>query len=286
MKNIKKISILGIKLDPLDRYQSLSRIEEFFFKKTPSLICTINVEFIMTAQRNEEFKNVLNNKSALNTLDGSGVIWAYKLLSSWKPKTKVIRELYIFLQWLIYLILFPIFSAWATRSIPKISGADFVWDICQWASDNNKKIFILGNKAGLDPNSAQKASLELQTKIYNLKIVGAQSILPEESDNKSLVESIKKSGADILFCALGSPLQEIWLAKNLGRSGAQIGIGLGGTFDFIAGVQKRAPRFMSLFGLEWLYRLVRQPKRIKRQVALPRFTVAILKERLSAEYDR
>ena len=280
MKRLQKFNILNIKLNPINKYQALARVEELFAKKSPALICTVNVEFIMCAQKDLEFKKILNQKSALNMLDGSGVVWAYDFMSRPYPKTATFRFIYIVLQWLTGLIFYPFVSLSAAKKYPKISGADFVWDICQWASDNNKSIFILGNKGGLDPNAVQKASLELQTKIYDLKIAGTMNIFPDQIEDRNASEMIKKSGADIVFCALGSPAQEKWLARNLGRSGAQIGVGLGGTFDFIAGVQRRAPRFISALGFEWLFRLITRPKRILRQSVLPKFALAVLKQKL------
>lgn len=276
MKN--NLSILNIKLDNLDRYQGIARVEELFKKKSSSLICTVNTEFIMRAQIDEEFMKTLNHKSSLNLIDGSGVIWAATFQNIWIPQSKIIRHIYAVMAWILSLIFYPIIIFVARRSVHKTSGADIVWDICRWASDNDKSIFILGNKYGLDTNSVQKASLELQTNIYGLKIAGTHSSSDEESNEKADIEMIKKSGADILFCAFGSPSQELWLAKNLSRTGAKIGIGLGGTFDFIAGVQKRAPRFISAIGFEWLWRLISHPRRARRQLALPRFAFAILRE--------
>lgn len=276
----EKYKILDIKLDRLTRYQAIDKVADFFNRKSASMICTVNAEFIMNAQENADFKKVLNDKSAINLIDGSGVVWAVNFMHAYCPNIKILREIYILLGWCASLIFFPITSALISKKIPKISGADFVWDICKWASDNDKSIFILGNKEGLDPNAVQKASLELQTNIYDLKISGTRSSSPDAEFEKEDTELIKKSGADIVFCAFGSPAQELWLSRNLGRTNAKIGIGLGGTFDFIAGVQKRAPRFISLIGLEWLFRLIRHPRRFRRQLALPRFAIAILRQRL------
>ena len=155
-----------------------------------------------------------------------------------------------------------------------------IWDICKYAARENKRIFLLGYKKGLDPNAVEKTSLKLQTDIYDFKIAGALSATDSPSEEKYILGVIKKSSADILLCGFGSPRQEFWLKRNLSKTGCKIGIGLGGTFDFIAGVQKRAPKCMQIIGLEWFYRLLENPKRIKRQISLAKVASMVLKKRL------
>lgn len=280
MKTIPdKISIFNVKLDNLDPIQATERIFSFLDKKSFSIITTVNTEFIMRSIENDDFLDILTKKSSLNLIDGSGIIWGYCLINSWSPKSKFIKQIYIIVQMIAYIVLYPLLLRLFCKKIFKTSGADLAWDVARKASEENKSIFLLGNKFGLDPTSVEKSSLELQTKIYNLKIAGALAIDP--IDNSKLInEEIKKSGADIIFCALGSPAQEFWLVHNLGKTGAKVGIGLGGTLDFIAGSQKRAPKFIQSLGFEWLYRLILQPKRIKRQSSLIRFIYQILIYRL------
>ncbi len=274
-----KITIFNVKLDNLNSNKATEKIFSFLDKRSSSIVTTVNTEFVMRSTENKDFFTLLTKKSSLNLIDGSGIIWGYCLLNSWRPKTKYLKQIYVFLQMVVYILLYPFLITYFCKRIYKTSGADLVWDIAKKASEKDKSIFLLGNKFGLDPTSVEKSSLELQTKIFNLKIAGALAIDPN-FDNKYLIEEIKKSGADIIYCALGSPAQEFWLLNNLSKTGAKVGIGLGGTLDFIAGAQKRAPKFIRSLGFEWLYRLIRQPRRIKRQGSLAKFIYKILILRL------
>ncbi len=279
--NIQKIELFGVKLDSMAFSDSIDKICHLSDKKGSSIICTVNVEFIMRAQKDQNFMDILNNKSSLNLIDGAGIVWGYALKNSWRPKIEVINQLYVTIHFLFYLLLYPIIIQHLLRKFPKASGSDIIWEIAKKCSENKKTIFLLGNKNGLDPNSAQKASLILQTKIFDLKVAGTLSSTSSPDDEKHIIEIIKKSEADLLLCSFGSPDQEFWLSKNLSKSGCRVGIGLGGTFDFISGGQKRAPKFIRLLGFEWLYRLIRQPKRIKRQVAIFQFIRKIYFERMN-----
>lgn len=276
-----KFNLLGVSLDLVSRTEAIEKIDRFFDKKSQSFLTTTNIEFIMISHHDDEFKNILNKKTSLNLIDGLGISWAVGILKSWKPKIVIIEQIYIFLQWIFSIILMPIslmiFKKYADK---KSSGSDLAWDIVRYAAQKNKKLFLLGYKKGLDPNSAQKASLKFLTDIYNLNIVGAHSGTDSVAEEKEIVEIIKKSSADILMIGMGSPRQEKWLDRNLKLTGCKIGIGLGGTFDFIAGIQNRAPRWIQKIGFEWLYRLFQNPRRFKRQISsIPYFLYLVLIER-------
>lgn len=279
-KNIK-YNLLGIKLDAIYKENALHEIGQFFNKKKASLLTTTNAEFIILSRDDEEFRNIINKKSSINFIDGFGIIWAIGLLKCWKPKLIIFKQLYIAVQWLLSILLMPISLLVFKKYVPeKISGSDFTWDLAKFAADNQKRVFLLGNKLGMDPNSAQKASLKLLTDIYNLKISGTHSGTDSVVEEKEIIEMIKKSDSDILMVGFGSPKQEKWLARNLKKTNCKIVIGLGGTFDFIAGIQKRAPRWVQKIGFEWLYRLFQNPRRFRRQIStLPVFLYLVLVER-------
>lgn len=270
-----KIKILDIKIDPFVLNQADSQLSFFFNQKKPTLICTPNTEIVMLAQRNSELKEILNNKSKLNLPDGIGILWAARFNTLWTPKTPVLREFVIFLQWLLTIIMIPLFPNFFNTPIKeRVSGSDFAWLIAEFACKNKYKLFLLGGA----PTVAQRAALELQTNIYDLRIAGVHSGGIE--DTEEIIAAINKSKADILLVAFGAPKQEKWLNKNLEKTCCKIGIGVGGTFDFIAGTKKRAPKWMRRIGLEWLFRLVIEPKRIIRQIVLPKFMLLILINRI------
>ncbi|MFA7243697.1 MAG: WecB/TagA/CpsF family glycosyltransferase [Patescibacteria group bacterium] len=277
-----KINLFGIKLDPLSqdeaREKFVSLVEN---SKQTSIIATVNLEFVWNALHDPDFKQVLNTKTKINSVDGAGIILNYGLVNAWRPKTPVIKQIYVFFQWFLAYLFFPISIAIYRNFIPgTIAGSDFIWDIAKISAQNNYRIFLLGYSKGLDPNVVEKASLKLQTDINDLKVAGVYSSTDSIADEKKIIEVVKKSSADILLVGFVSPRQEKWLAKNLAKTGCKVGVGVGGTFDFIAGVQKRAPRWMSKIGIEWLYRLIRSPKRIKRQMALPKIALKVLVERI------
>jgi N-acetylglucosaminyldiphosphoundecaprenol N-acetyl-beta-D-mannosaminyltransferase len=274
---------LGIKIDNPTLSEAKSIFRRYITSSESHLICTVNSEFVVRAQEDKEFKTVLNSKSDLNLADAYGLIWGIWLSTLWRPKSKCIREVFVFLEWLIFLILYPLAPIITRKVVPeRISGSDFIWEMCSIAAEESKSVFLLGNKNGLDPSGIEKVSLELQTKIFDLKIAGAYSSTADKSDERAIVDMIRKSGADVIFVGFGTPSQEKWLAHNLEKTGAKVGIGLGGTFDFISGTQKRAPKWIRMIGFEWFYRLIQHPKRIHRQLALPKFAILILLSRLKS----
>lgn len=277
-----RIKFFDIKLDSFTRAEADAGFVRLLTeKKTPSLIATVNMEFMDIVSRDHEFKRVLNERSSLNYIDGNGIILGYGLLKAWIPEVRVIKQIYVVLQWFLAYLFFPITIAVYRKFIPTtVSGSDFIYDIARIAAKNNSRIFLLGYSKGLDPNVVEKVSLKLQTDIYNLRIVGVHSGTDSVIEEAKIIDLIKKSEADILLVSFGSPKQEKWLDRNLKKTGCKIGIGLGGTFDFIAGAQKRAPRWMRQLGLEWFYRLVLNPKRIIRQMALFRVAIRVLAARL------
>lgn len=274
MNNNHRIQILGVGIDPVTKESALSKIDELMVSGKKRLICTVNTEFIEIANKDAEFKRILNN-SYLNLADGIGVLWAAKFNSLVVGKS-ALSKIEVFFYWLATLILIPLRPNYFKSPIPmRITGADFVWDLAKYARDKNYKIFLLGGM----PTVAERTALQLQTKVYGLKVVGVHSGSPK--DTEDIVNCVNKSKADIILVAFGVPNHSKWLDANMKNMCCKIGVGVGGTFDFIAGVRKRAPIFMQKLGLEWLFRLIQEPKRIKRQLSLPAFVINVLKNKIN-----
>jgi N-acetylglucosaminyldiphosphoundecaprenol N-acetyl-beta-D-mannosaminyltransferase len=236
------INILSIPVHDVTMTETLDWIDRFIQEKSPHQICTVNPEFIMAAQKDAEFMQILN-QSALNIPDGVGVLWAAKRLGQ------------------------PV--------LERVGGSDLILQIAQRASIVGWKIFLLGGAEGV----AEQTATKLRSMFPAIHIVGAYAGSPAIDQEAEIADRVKASSADILFVAYGAPQQDKWIAHNLDRTGAAIGIGIGGSFDFIIGKQKRASKWIQGIGLEWLYRLIREPWRWRRQLALPKFVWRVITQR-------
>lgn len=273
MSEKNRIKILDIGIDPVTKEEAIEKIDKLLLSDKKRLLCTVNTEFIEIANKDTEFKDIINH-SYLNLADGVGVLWAAKF-NSFKIKKSPFSSFLLFLYWLFTLILIPFRPSFFKNPIPeRITGADFIWDISRFACANNYKIFLLGGM----PTVAERTALQLQTKVYGLKVAGVHSGSPKDTDE--IIESVNKSKADIIFVAFSAPEHTKWLDQNMKKMCCKLGVGVGGTFDFIAGTKQRAPKVMQRLGLEWLYRLVQEPKRIKRQLSLPTFSIRVLQDKI------
>jgi N-acetylglucosaminyldiphosphoundecaprenol N-acetyl-beta-D-mannosaminyltransferase len=236
------ISILGVPVHDVTTEETLALIDQFVRDGVPHQICTVNPEFIMRAQKDLEFQQILQH-SALNLPDGIGVVWAAKRLG------QPVRE--------------------------RVAGSDLVGQIANRAQTTGWRIFLLGAAEGV----AEQAAIILRKRYPRTNIVGAYAGSPRVEDEAEIVARARSSGAHVLLVAYGAPQQDEWIARNLERTGVSVAIGIGGSLDFIVGTQTRAPQWMQRVGLEWLYRLIREPWRWRRQLALPRFVWYVLRSR-------
>lgn len=213
-------------MDNLNKGEILEKIEEFLAGSKFCQIATINPEFILEAQKDEEFKNVLNNCD-LNVADGVGISFAFRALGFSKLKTR-------------------------------IAGADLMNEILKKANDAKLSVFLATNKDGL---SDWKSTAKVISKIYPDIIINGI-----DTDKKSVACQLPVAGYDIVFCNFGAPFQEKFLysLKQKNYAKIRLAMGVGGSFDFWTGKQRRAPRWMRKLGLEWLFRLIQQPRRIGR----------------------
>lgn len=164
------------------------------------------------------------------------------------------------------------------RSLPRVTGVALFFELVREAAAKGWKIYLLG----ASPESSQGAYKTLLEKYPGLSLVGRHD--GYFSDSGSIVEEVNNSGADILFVAMGSPKQEQWISDNRARLNATFCMGVGGTFDVVSGRVKWAPAVCRKTGTEWLYRLLSEPKRWRRQLALPKFLVLLLQYRLGLKH--
>jgi exopolysaccharide biosynthesis WecB/TagA/CpsF family protein len=235
------LEVLGVPIDRLTFAELLDQIGIWVrHAERAQLICTANPELVMLAQRDVLFYTILR-RCALVTADGVGLLWAARWLGVRLPE--------------------------------RVTGSDALPLIAERAAQANWRLFLLGAAEGV----AARAAARLRERFPRLQVVGTYSGDPSPEAEDEIVALINSAGADILFVAYGSPQQEKWLARNLARLKVKVAIGVGGAFDFVAGTAQRAPRWLQRLGLEWLYRLFRQPWRWRRMASrLPCFVLAVL----------
>ena len=238
----RRLKLLGVPVDAISYSGWMKRIGEWIAAGDGARhVCTVNPEFIMIAQGDPIFFNILN-RAAVCVPDGIGLLWASQRLGVRLPE--------------------------------RVTGSDGVPIIARHAAEQGWELFFLGAAEGI----AERAATVLRQQYPNLVVSGVYSGSPAAAEEDEIVDRINASGADILLVAYGAPKQDLWIARNLPRLDVAMAMGIGGSLDFIAGVVPRAPRWMRARGLEWLYRLLRQPWRLRRMLRLPRFALAILRE--------
>lgn len=237
----KRLHVLGVPIDEITFEGMLETVAGWIASPQKHLhhICTVSPEYVMIAQDNQEFMRVLR-EADLCAADGIGLIFASWYLRHPLPQ--------------------------------RVTGSDGMPLIAARAAREGWKLFLLG--AG--PGVAERAAQELCTRSPGLQIVGVYSGSPAPEEEDDIVQRVNASGADILFVAYGAPKQDLWIARNRSRLNVHMAMGVGGTFDFLAGVQVRAPRWMQRLAVEWLYRLIQEPSRWRRMLRLPRFVWAVL----------
>lgn len=234
-----KENILGINVNTEGYADLLPRIFSYIEKKEKAMIVAINPEKVMKASQDQELHNLLN-RAEFQIPDGVGILIASKLQ---KGKIK-----------------------------QRVTGIDLMLRICEEAATQNKSIFLYGAKPGV----AQEAKEELEKRYPNINISGI--IDGYEKDQILIQQTINSLQPDILFVAMGSPRQENWIEANRNGLYPFVYQGVGGSFDVLAGNIERAPEAFQKAGLEWFYRLLKEPSRIKRQIELPKFLYKILKK--------
>ncbi len=223
---MKTINILGVKISKISKKEALSRIEEFLNLDKQHYIVTPNPEIILLAKKDEEFFYILNNAS-LSLPDGIGLKFAALVMG---------------------------------ENLKRITGADITDDILKIASFKKLKVAILNRIDGLSSKNKIEKAIKKYYPDLNFKIFDIKR--DEKAQNLKFLEEYKPH---ILFAGLGAPWQEKIIYHSLKLFPfIKLGIGVGGSFDFLSGSAKRAPYFLRLIGLEWLWRLIRQPKRLKR----------------------
>ncbi len=222
-----RLSILDVPIDPVTLSEAVARMQSMLQSKSQHHVMTPNPEMLVAAQTMPAFLSVLQSAS-LTIPDGVGLLFAARFLGMTLPE--------------------------------RVTGIDVVMKFCK---ETKTSVFLLGAGTGV----AERAAEVLRQSNPFLIIAGTHAGSPAQEEEADILERINTSGTSVLFVAYGAPIQDLWIARNLGRMPyVKIAMGVGGSFDFLAGVRLRAPLWMCSLGLEWLYRLFREPRRIRRIV--------------------
>ncbi|MFN8454749.1 MAG: WecB/TagA/CpsF family glycosyltransferase [Anaerolineae bacterium] len=237
-------TILGVKVHALTTAHTLALIESFIASGRPHQLVTVNPEFVVEAQHDAEFRHIING-AALAMPDGIGILKAARFLG--------------------------------TTPLPeRVAGSDLVVRLAELSHQRGYRLYFLGAQPGV----AEKAIEKLRQSYPNLQVAGAFAGSPAIEENEAIVQRILPTRPDILLVAYGAPRQDKWIARNLARLQIPVCIGVGGSFDFIAGTAQRAPTWLQQVELEWFHRLLTQPWRWRRiWNAVPRFSWLVLRSR-------
>jgi N-acetylglucosaminyldiphosphoundecaprenol N-acetyl-beta-D-mannosaminyltransferase len=233
------ITLLGVPVHDVIYAETIALIGQFIAEGGPHQICTVNPEFVMTAQRDAEFMAILRDAD-LCVPDGVGLLWGAR----WN-KTPL-RE--------------------------RVAGSDLVPMLATEAAARQWRVFLLGAEEGVAALAAEK----LMAQHPSLKVVGTWAGSPAQSDDEQAIAKIKAAAPQLLLVAYGAPAQDKWIARNRRRLAVPVMMGVGGALDFVAGTAVRAPQWMQRLGIEWLHRLIKQPWRWRRMLAIPQFVWAVL----------
>jgi len=233
------VNILGVRIHDVTDEEALAKIEGFIATGQPHQLVTVNPEFVMLAQQNEAFRQVIN-QAALALPDGIGILWAARV--------------------------------YGHRLRERVTGVDTLQNVAGLAARRGYRLFLLGAAPGV----ADRAARRLQRAHPGLVVAGTWAGTPAETEAADIIRRVRSARPDALFVAYGAPKQDLWIARHRLALGVPVVMGVGGAFDFIAGVTRRAPRWMRKVGLEWLHRLYQQPWRWHRMTALPRFAARVL----------
>lgn len=248
-----KVDVLGVQIDALPKNELLKQIEKSLLANRQIFLTTPYSESLVAAQRDDEFRRMLNSSDFVLP-DGVGVLWAANYLNR-GGKYGFLRELWALAASLGALIFRP---GRIRMPIPeKISGSELIRDLSEMAERNGWSVFLLGGFG----DTGAAAARTLQTNFPRLKLAGTYAGSPAEAGT---VRRVNESGADFLFVAYGPRAQEEWIVKNRGNLSSKLLIGVGGTFDYLAGKRPYRPKKWALRGLEWLWRLLTQPWRAGR----------------------
>ena len=236
---MNQVRVLGVRVDCLDMSSALERIGQLVEAGGHHLVATVNPEFVMRARVDHEFARVLESAD-LCLADGSGVVWAARRQGC------AIRE--------------------------PVTGVDLIPPLAALCASRHFRLFLLGAAEGVAGELASRLRAE-----HSGLEVAAHAGSPAPSSDAETAAIISNYKPHVLLVAYGHPTQELWIDRNCDSLGVAVAMGVGGAFDYLTERVPRAPAWMRRAGLEWLFRLIRQPWRIRRMAVLPIYALRVLR---------
>jgi len=233
--------LLGARVDGLNMREAVKKIASLVEGDGgPGMVVTLNPELLFRAQYERELLAVIN-RAKLVTADGVGIVWACRVAGYPVPE--------------------------------RVTGIDLMMELLKKAAGRGWRLFMLGARPGV----AEEAADKLRRRYPGLQVAGTHHGYFQPAEDIEIVNMIRRVHPDLLFVAMGAPRQEVWIDRYLKELGVKVAIGVGGSFDVIAGRSRRAPVWMQKLHLEWLGRLLMEPWRWRRMLVLPRFAWLVLK---------
>ncbi|RWZ59074.1 glycosyltransferase [Halobacillus fulvus] len=239
---MKQVPIMGIPFSRIDHKTLIKKLDEHVMREEKSFVITANPEIVMQANADTTYMKNLHKANYI-TADGIGIVRASQLLNDPLPE--------------------------------RVTGYDLMLDLLEIANIKGYKIFLLGTYA----EALARVERNLKYHYPDIEIVGTHDGY-FDWDSNTVTEQVKAAEPDLTFVALGAPKQEKWIAENIDSFDKGVFLCVGGSFDVIAGDVKRAPAVWRRHNIEWLYRLLKQPRRWRRMTALPKFAFNIIKKKL------
>ena len=240
------IDILGVNINKTDMTQAVKTAEEYMETDGFHYIFTPNSEIVMSAYKDGNFKEIINGADML-TPDGIGLVYAAKILGN------PLKE--------------------------RVAGFDLVMKLLEGLPKSGKTAYLFGSAPGV----AIEAKNKLEEKFPGINICGTANGFFDEKREREIIDEINALKPDLLLVCLGSPKQEKWISEHKDELDCRLAMGVGGTLDVISGKAKRAPDIFIKLGLEWFYRLIKQPTRIVRMMALPKFLFTVIGKKIKGE---
>jgi N-acetylglucosaminyldiphosphoundecaprenol N-acetyl-beta-D-mannosaminyltransferase len=248
-----RVRIGKLEIDSVTFDEALGRIAELVDRGNGGAVFTANVDHVVKSEDHLDFRRAYS-RADLCLADGMPILWASRLLGSPLPE--------------------------------KVSGSDLVLPLARLAAEREWRVYLLGGGPGVAVEAGEKMAREL-----GVRVVGIDSPVVRADGGtdhpEQVLERVRAARPDLVLVALGAPKQELWIDRFAGQIAPAVAIAVGGTLDFVAGRVKRAPAWMSRAGLEWLFRLTQEPRRMWRRYLIedPRFVAIVARSRLGTHRE-